>query len=155
MLKSILWLIFFIAVCLIAGIIGSLSMKTSLHTWYQSLVKPSINPPGWLFGPVWNFLYITMGVSLFFIFREKPNTYFPYIVFAIGLLLNILWPYIFFYFQNLLLSVIEIIVLWIAIGINVYVFFQYSYIAGILLIPYFLWVSFAVILNFLILKLNT
>ena len=73
-LKSFLWLIFSLAIPLTVGYLGSLLTMPSINTWYATLAKPSINPPNWLFAPVWNTLFILMGIALFLIIREKQGS---------------------------------------------------------------------------------
>jgi translocator protein len=138
----------------LAGIIGSLF--TEIGSWYQDLIKPSFNPPNWIFGPVWTILYLLMGISLYLVWNSKKSKerkiglYF----FFIQLILNSLWSILFFGLNNPLLAFIEIIILWFAILLTLIYFYRVRKAAGYLLIPYLLWVSFASILNYFILILN-
>lgn len=140
---------------LLTGFVGSYFTFTSINTWYQALNKPFFNPPNFLFGPVWTILYILMGISLYLILMSKSKKKDLAVkVFFIQLLLNLLWSFIFFSFQNPFLALLEIIALWIAIFMTIRLFLPISKTAGYLLIPYILWVSFALILNLSIVLLN-
>ena len=139
----------------IASGIGSFFTFGAVPNWYSTLVKPSFNPPNWIFGPVWTVLYILMGISLFLVWTSKSqNKTLAYWAFGIQLALNALWSILFFGMQNPLAAFIEIILLWIAIFATILLFYKISRTSSYLLIPYFLWVSFASLLNFMIVILN-
>ena len=154
---DIIRLIISIVVCQLAGFIGSLFTTPAIPTWYASLNKPSFTPPNWLFSPVWISLYFLMGISLFIVwhvgFKEK-NVKIAIAIFAIQLILNSLWSVVFFGSKSTLGGFIVIIFLWIAILATIISFFKISKAAGILLIPYILWVSYASFLNFFLFWLN-
>ncbi|MFB6089080.1 MAG: TspO/MBR family protein [Candidatus Aenigmatarchaeota archaeon] len=145
-----------IVLCLSAGILGS-TFTTTTTMWYLNLTKPWFQPPGWLFGPVWTILYILMGISLYLIwkrgFKETKIKKAVYI-FLIQLFLNGLWSFAFFGFQDLLLSSINIIVLWILLLMTIWKFYEISKKAGLLLVPYLIWVTFATLLNLTIFIIN-
>lgn len=150
-------LLFSVFICLLVGFIGSFATQSSVNTWYDTLQKPFFTPPDWLFAPVWTFLYIIMGISLFFVWKEgieKKIVRRGIVIFAIQLLLNLLWSIIFFGMRSIIGGAFEISILWILILTNIIIFFRISKIAGYLLIPYFLWISFASILNFSLYFLN-
>jgi benzodiazapine receptor len=148
-------LIFSIVICQLAGVIGSFFTVSSVSTWYVTLNKPFFNPPSWLFGPVWITLYFLMGISLYLIWNNvDKDTKSARIVFFIQLGLNTLWSLLFFGLKSPFLAFIEIIVLWLFILLNILFFYQKSKAASYLLIPYFVWVSFASVLNFSIFYLN-
>ena len=133
----------------------------SINTWYATLAKPSINPPNWLFAPVWNTLFILMGIALFLIIREKQGSsdktkYLKqaYLSFGFQLFLNIYWSFLFFFIQSPSLAFWSIISLLSMIVVNIYYFYQIKKAAAYLLIPYLAWVSFATILNYFIWQLN-
>lgn len=149
-------LIFSIIICQLAGIAGALFTTPSIKGWYQSLNKPSFNPPNWIFGPVWTLLYLLMGISLYLVWNQKnnPKIKTALIFFAIQLMLNSLWSIIFFSLHLPSLAFLEIIILLIFIILTIIKFLPISKTAAYLLIPYFLWVSFASILNLAIFKLN-
>jgi translocator protein len=154
---EILKLAISIIICLAAGFIGSIFTNRSIPTWYAALKKPSFNPPDWLFGPAWTILFILMGIALFLVWRKGLNLQpvkIALIIFIVQLILNILWSFLFFAQRAPLAGFIEIILLWIMILITILVFYPISKPAGLLLLPYILWVSFASILNFSLWRLN-
>lgn len=147
--------------CIIAielvGVIGGFFTASSIPLWYDSLIKPSFNPPNWIFGPVWTILYITIGISLYLVWtnkaKSKKKTKF-YWAFWIQLILNFFWSILFFGNQNIFGALIEIIFLWMAILATIIFAYKISKPSAYLLIPYWLWVSFATVLNFAIWILN-
>lgn len=146
-----------IIVCQAAGFIGSIFTTPAIPTWYASLKKPAFNPPNWLFAPVWTTLFLLMGIALFLIWRkgiESHGVKMALIIFLIQLALNILWSVAFFGMRSPLNGLIVIVLLWIAILLTIVHFYKLSSIAGILLVPYILWVSFAGILNVSLFTLN-
>jgi tryptophan-rich sensory protein len=153
---DILKLVTSIILCQLAGFLGSLFTIPAIPTWYQTLDKPFFTPPNWIFSPVWISLFILMGISLFFVWRrtDHPKFKIAFIFFLIQLTLNILWSVVFFGLKSPLLGLFEILLLWIAILMTILNFFQVSKLAGVLLIPYLGWVSFATLLNFSLWILN-
>ncbi len=146
-----------LVVCLGAGFIGSFFTSSSIPTWYAGIDKPAFNPPNWVFAPVWTALFILMGISLYLIWDkglQSNNVKIAMAVFAIQLILNVLWSVLFFGMKSPFYAFIEIIILWIAILATIILFFSISRPAGYLLVPYILWVSFAALLNFSIWRLN-
>ncbi len=146
-----------IIICQLAGIIGSVFTTSSIPGWYANINKPSFNPPNWVFAPVWTTLFLLMGIALFLIWRKglkEKDVKIAFSVFIFHLVLNTLWSILFFGLESPFAAFIEIIFLWAAILISIILFFRISRIAGYLLIPYLLWVSFASVLNFAIWKLN-
>jgi translocator protein len=140
-----------VAVCLSVGYGSGLATQSSITTWFPSLNKPFFNPPNWLFAPVWTVLYVMMGVSAGLIWSKMETV--PILVkkalwvFTIQLILNALWSFLFFGMCNPFLALIEILLLWLMIVETIKVFKSIDALASKLLIPYFLWVSFAMILN--------
>jgi len=149
-------LIVSLVLCQLAGVIGSFFTVNSIPVWYASLNKPSFNPPGWIFGPVWITLYILMGISFYLIWMKKDKINFKLLssLFFTQLTLNSLWTIIFFGLHSPFFAFIEIIILWIMILLCIILFYKVSKVSSYLLIPYLLWVSFASILNFFLWKLN-
>lgn len=139
-----------VVVCLGAGVVGSVFTINSIPTWYVTLNKPVFSPPNWVFGPVWTILYILMGISLYLVWLKKkvPN------VFWFQLALNAVWSIIFFGMKNPTLAFIDIIALWVSIVLTMKAFSKTNKLAGNLLIPYLIWVSFASFLNLAIVVLN-
>ena len=138
----------------LAAIIGGLFTTKSIPTWYATLIKPSFNPPNWLFGPVWTTLYLLMGISLYLVWNSQKDFKVALIIFGIQLGLNLLWSILFFGLHQPLWAFIEIIFLWIFIVLNIIFFYKISPVAGLIQIPYLLWVSFAALLNFFLWRLN-
>ena len=124
--------------------------------WFNSLNKPFLNPPAEIFTPVWIFLYITIAISLFFFLKGgfTKEKIVPTIFFSIQLLLNFIWSPIFFGMQNIRLAMIVIALMWLFILLTMISFYKQNRTSGLLLLPYFLWVSFACYLNFEFLRLN-
>ena len=154
---KLLQLIIAILISQSAGLVGSVFTVKSVSIWYAVLNKPSFNPPGWLFGPVWILLYTLMGISSYLIWQEREESklvFLVLVIFGIQLALNALWSFLFFGLQNPGLAFAEIIVLWIFILITILLFYKINHLASYLLIPYILWVSFAMVLNFYIWRLN-
>ncbi|MFB0559272.1 MAG: TspO/MBR family protein [Dehalococcoidales bacterium] len=155
--RDILKLITSLVVCQCAGLIGSAFTVAAIQTWYATLEKPPFTPPNWLFAPAWFTLYLLMGIAAFIIWRKgltQPGVKSALIIFAVQLVLNALWSVAFFGLESPLAGVIVIVALWIAILFTILWFHQLSTVAGILLLPYILWVSFAAVLNISILILN-
>lgn len=164
-------LVISIVVSELAGIIGLVFTISAIPTWYAGLVKPALNPPAWVFGPVWTTLYALMGISLFLVWRSSAKAsgglekQHPYILenvrmlriwrigiaaFFIQLFLNTIWSIIFFGLQSPGWALVDIAALWLVIVWTMAVFYKISKPAAYLLVPYILWVSFAMYLNYAI-----
>lgn len=154
--NQVLALVGFILICFGAAAIGGLVTTPQIPGWYAELAKPTWTPPSWLFGPVWSLLYLMMAVAAWLVWRERgfAVTKWPMIVFGIQLALNSLWSIMFFGLQKPGFALIEIVVLWFAIVSTIVVFWRQRPLAGLLLVPYVLWVSFAAALNFAIWRMN-
>jgi len=155
--RVIFKLIVSLIVCQLAGFVGSLFTTPSIPTWYASLAKPSFTPPNWVFSPVWISLFVLMGISLFLLWEKTlhyPGVRTAMFWFAVQLGLNMLWSILFFGLKSPFLALIGIIVLWIAIFLTILKSFRVSKLAGVLLLPYLIWVSFAAGLNYSIWTLN-
>lgn len=172
----------FLIIALLVGAAGSLFSEPNIETWYAGLVKPVFNPPNWVFAPVWTALYILMAVAAWRVFRvtgfwaaspfarsaEKgevaeagpgasegrrgiaPEMW----AWMIQLTLNFFWSAIFFGTHQLLLALLELAALWLAVAVTLVMFFRKDRIAGLLLLPYLAWVSFAFSLNWALWRLN-
>jgi len=145
-----------IAPLLIGGLSGYFTGNEVNGEWYINLVKPAINPPAWVFGPVWTLLYLLMGVSLFMIVNTEKSELRTkaLLIFSAQIFLNFWWSILFFSFHWLLISMIEIVVLWVFIAAMIITFRKIKPIAAYLQIPYLLWVSFATILNVAFWRVN-
>lgn len=151
--RSIIALIGWLVLCFAAA---GTAVFVSTDGWYAALNKPSWNPPAWLFGPAWTLLYITMAVAAWLVWREggwkaQGRTLG---LFLLQWLLNALWTPLFFGLHRPGLAFAEIILLWLAIAATLVSFWRVRQVAGILLVPYLAWVSFAAALNFTIWRLN-
>ncbi|MDE2001083.1 MAG: tryptophan-rich sensory protein [Patescibacteria group bacterium] len=156
--KNIFRLIAAVAVCELAGALGVLATTPAIPGWYAGLVKPALNPPSWVFGPVWTTLYLLMGIALWMIWEKwdvdaqlRTNAL---MVFAAQLVLNACWSFIFFGAQLTGAAFLELFALWYLISATIVSFAKISRKAAWLLLPYFLWVSFALYLNGAIWLLN-
>lgn len=156
-MKNTFKLITAIVICELAGIIGSIFTASAIPAWYTTLTKPALNPPGWIFGPVWTTLYALMGISLFLVWNKgihQKNVRLAVLVFALQLTLNAAWSIVFFSLENPGWAFLNIITMWLTIVWTMILFYKISKPAMYLLIPYILWVSFASYLNFSIWMLN-
>jgi benzodiazapine receptor len=154
--NPILMLALFIAVTFAAAGLGAFFTSTSVSHWYPTLRKPSWNPPGWIFGPVWTVLYLMMAVAAWLIWRKQgfDGATGALGLFALQLALNALWSPLFFGLRNPLAGLVDIVPLWAAILATLVCFWKISPLAGALLAPYWLWVCFATALNFMIWRMN-
>jgi tryptophan-rich sensory protein len=146
-----------ILACEFAGVMGSIFTGTSIDLWYPTLSMPALNPPAWVFGPVWTTLYALMGIAAFLVWRngwKQKKVRKALLVFGIQLILNTLWSVIFFGLHNVALAFVEILMLWLSILLTIVYFYKVSRAAAYLLVPYILWVSFAVYLNMAIWMFN-
>jgi translocator protein len=144
-------------IVLLVGLLGSLATTPELATWYVTLAKPVWTPPNSWFGPIWTTLYILMGIALYLVWREgldRKDVKLAILVFAVQLVLNLLWSVVFFSLHSLLGGLILVIALWIGILVNIIVFYRIYKPAGLILIPYIVWVSIATYLNFSVYLLN-
>lgn len=140
-----------------AGFIGSYFTIDAIATWYASLNKPFFNPPNWVFAPVWTLLYFLMGLSFYLVLTTKAKKKIKKLavkIFLAQLILNSLWSIVFFGMKNIPLAFVEILVLLAFVFYTIKIFAKINKKAAFLLVPYFLWGSFATILNLSILILN-
>jgi len=146
-----------ILTCQSAGIIGSFFTFPAIQEWYAFLNKPAFNPPNWVFAPVWTILYTLMGIAMFLVWTKGlhvPGVKKALSVFLFQLVLNSLWSIVFFGAHSIIGGFVIILILWSAIVWTIVQLFSVSKWAAALLIPYILWVSFAVILNCALVFLN-
>jgi translocator protein len=155
--REIYSLLAFLGITYMAAIIGNAGMMRGLDQWYRGLEKPGFNPPDYLFGPVWTLLYTTMGIAAFLVYEQgwnKQQVRRALTFYFIQLGLNALWPIAFFGLRSTVLGLINIVLLWVAIMVTIGWFYTVSKKAAYLMIPYILWVTFAMILNFSLWNLN-
>lgn len=128
----------------------------AINGWYATIVKPSFNPPNWVFGPVWTVLYIMMGVAVGMVWssNSEHNKRKAYTLFTVQLLLNGIWSILFFVLESPAMAMVDIVLLLILIAATIKEFYPINKVAAYLLVPYLLWVSFASVLNASIWYLN-
>ncbi|MGO4877172.1 TspO/MBR family protein [Pedobacter psychrotolerans] len=146
-----------ILITLSIGALGGYATAQSVRTWYPLLNKPTFNPPNWLFAPVWTSLYVLIGIAAYLVWVKRDRiVHFPRTVaiYFIQLILNLAWSFIFFYLHEIGFALAEIIVLLAVIILNAMMFYKIDKWAGLLFIPYILWVSFASFLTYNLFILN-
>jgi tryptophan-rich sensory protein len=137
---------------------AALGAVASIHakTFYAQQTQPSWAPPATVFGPVWTLLYALMGIAAWLVwgrggFRAQRL---PLTVFLVQLALNALWSWLFFVWHRGAPAFIDIIALWLLIVVTLVTFWRVRPVAGALLIPYLMWVSFASALSYVVWHLN-
>lgn len=156
-MRTALKLIIAITVSELVGIVGSVFTAPSVASWYAELAKPVINPPAWVFGPVWTTLFALMGIAAFLVWREgleRKSVKIALGIFIGQLVFNTLWSIIFFGLHSPGGALVEIVFLWLAIAATIVAFARIFKPAAWLLLPYILWVSFAIYLNYALWTLN-
>lgn len=150
-----LGLVLWLAVTFAAAAAGAVA-STNAAGFYQSLSRPGWAPPAWLFGPVWTALYLMIGVAAWLVWRDRgfAAARTALTLFVIQLIANALWTWIFFTWRRGELAFVEIIVLWILIVATMAMFWSVRKLAGMLFIPYLLWVTFASALTYAMWQLN-
>lgn len=139
--------------------VGGLSALFTMNSMenFEQLNQPSLSPPGWLFPVVWSILYLLMGIGAYLIFissAPKKEIKTALTIYGVQLFFNFFWSIIFFNFEAYLFAFIWLVFLWVLILANILLFYRISKPAGLLMIPYLLWVTFAGYLNFAIYLLN-
>lgn len=146
-----------VSLCMATGLFSGISTADAIQNWYSTLNKPFFNPPNWIFAPVWTLLYFLLGLAVALVWhkgwRDKE------IKLAIGIFIlqfavNLIWSPTFFNLQAPTIAFIIIIILWILILLTIMRFNKVHRPAALLMIPYWLWVSFATVLNGSIVYLN-
>lgn len=156
-MSSFVKLLIAIAIPVLVGGISGFFTVTGVESWYQTIHKPSWNPPNWVFGPVWTTLYVMMGIALWLVWKEDTSRelkMIAFILFGVQLILNFLWSFVFFKLEQPGFAFLEILFMWVAILATIFAFAQVNKTAAWLLVPYISWVSFAAILNFTIWRMN-
>ncbi len=146
-----------ILVCNSAGFIGSFFTLGSVQTWYPTLTKPDLTPPGWVFGPAWTLLYTLMGIALFLAWTRHiggKHRAFWIRLFLIHLVVNAAWSIVFFGLHLLLPALGVIALLWLMIVALIALSLRFDKRIAFLLTPYLAWISFASYLNYAIWSLN-
>jgi tryptophan-rich sensory protein len=155
-LRSAAALVVSTGTCLLVGLSAALVTATSVEEWYAHLEKPTWTPPNAAFGPVWTVLYLLMGVSAWLVWRDSEGSARrrALLIFGVQLALNGIWSFLFFGLRSPGWAAPEIVLLWGAIVATLLAFDRISRLAAGLLLPYLVWVSFAVALNLAIWNLN-
>lgn len=151
--SDILGLVGWLAASVVAGAVGAQFMPGE---WYTELAKPAATPPGWVFGPVWTFLYVAMAVAAWLVWRKAGIRGAPWSLslYLAQLVLNGLWSFLFFGLKQIDLALVDIVPMWLLIATVLVLFWRQNRNAGALMAPYLLWVSFATYLNFAFWRLN-
>jgi benzodiazapine receptor len=145
-------ILFWVALSFAAAWIGS---RFSPGDWYAHLVKPAFNPPAWVFAPVWTLLYLAMGIAAGLVWREGGMAAAKALaLFLVQLALNAAWSWLFFGLHHIGWALVDLVALWLALGATLLAFWAHRPLAGLLMAPYLLWVSFAALLNFQFWRLN-
>jgi tryptophan-rich sensory protein len=149
-------LIFWITLCFLVAIESGRWTAIEAPTWFHTLAQPSFAPPGWIFGPVWTLLYAMMAVAAWRIWQQEPSTLrsAALVVFLVQLALNFAWSVIFFRWHRIGGAFAEMLVLWAAIGVTTLLFVRVNPLAAWLMTPYWVWISFAAVLNGAYWRLN-
>ena len=147
----------FLALCFGASALGSVLFTLRMDDWYAALRKPSFNPPGWVFGPVWTVLYACMAIAAWLVWRRLgfSGGAGPLTLFAVQLALNAAWMPLFAGLKSPGLAFADIVALWVMIVATMVAFFRVSRPAGWLMAPYLAWTTFAAVLNFALWRMNT
>lgn len=156
--QNFLKILLAIGACLGVATAGSFVIAPTLQDYYLNLIKPSFTPPNEYFAPIWTALYLAIGIACYRVWRNSPTN--PQVAPALRLffeqlVVNLMWPFLFFGLRTPILALLAIIVLLI---MNVRLlprFWAIDRLAGILLVPYCLWIIFATVLNVSIVALNT
>jgi tryptophan-rich sensory protein len=146
-----------LAPSVLASALGGLATAPAIPTWYAGLAKPALNPPNWVFGPVWTLLYAILAYAFWRILRlpaDTPGRGRAIALFLVQMALNAAWSWAFFGARSPDLGIAVIVLLWIAILLNMLAFLRLDALAGWLLAPYLAWVTLAGYLNVAVAVLN-
>jgi translocator protein len=148
-------LVGWLAACFVAATVGAIA-SLQAESFYATLAQPDWAPPAWVFGPVWTTLYTLMAIAAWLVWqvRKIRLARVALVLFLLQLVLNTLWTWLFFRWHQGALAFVDSLVLWALITVTLILFWRIRPLAGALLIPYLLWVSFALALNYSIWQLN-
>lgn len=149
-------LLFWIFLCFAAAGTGARWTAAEIHGWYQTLIRPGIAPPNGVFGPVWTLLYALMAIAAWGVWQAPPSSLRTWglVLFLVQLGLNLAWSWIFFHQHAIGAALVEVVLLWAAIGTTTLVFARVTPWAAWLMAPYLAWVTFATALNAAYWRLN-
>lgn len=134
--------------CLLLGSLSGIATGEAVNGWYSHIIKPSWNPPNWLFGPVWTLLYLLMGAAFAMVWNgQGKNKRVALALFGVQFVFNLFWSFLFFGLARMDWALIEILLLLVFITLTISAFSKINRTAAILMIPYLLWVGFATLLN--------
>jgi tryptophan-rich sensory protein len=146
-----------LGMCYAVMLVGSVWTRSSVGTWYAGLARPAWTPPGWVFGVVWPGLYTMMAVAAWLVWRRQGGAIaatMPLVLFVVQLALNLFWSAVFFALERPGAAFAEICVLWVAVFATMLAFKKVTAPAGWLMAPYALWITFALVLNLAIWRMN-
>ena len=146
--------IIFAVVTYSASFIGGIATISSKEPWYSSLIKSGLNPPDWVFAPVWTTLYLFMTIAIWSAWHKNYKNLNLVFIYLIHLFFNTTWSIVFFVFHNILLALVNLIVLILFIVILIIKFKEVSRLSYYLMIPYLLWCFYALVLNSTLWYLN-
>ena len=152
--NKILSFVLFALVTYSASAIGGLATIGFKEPWYSLLIKPSFNPPDWIFGPVWTTLYLMMTIAIWNFWHSKNKSMNTVYIYFIHLLFNTTWSVVFFVFHKMILALLVLIILISLIIILIIKFKRVNLLSYYLMIPYLLWCFFALLLNTSLIILN-
>lgn len=153
--KQLFGLVGWLLASFTAAAIGGIA-SAQAKSFYAQLTQPSWAPPPWVFGPVWTLLYVMMAIAAWLVWRSGGfrNNRGALSLFLVQLAVNALWSWLFFAWQQGRYAFADIMLLWVLIVASIVCFWRVRAIAGALLLPYLLWVSFAAALNYSLWQLN-
>ena len=140
-------------VTFVASGIGSFVTSSFKEPWYSEIILPTFNPPSWVFGPIWTVLYILMSVAIWIVWSKTSDKKILQLYF-IHLFFNAIWSIIFFGFHQIFIALIDLGIILIFIIWVIKIYYQFSKISFLLMTPYLLWCSYALVLNSTIFYLN-
>ena len=146
--------IIFAVVTYSASFIGGIATISSKEPWYSSLIKSGLNPPDWVFAPVWTTLYLFMTIAIWSAWHKNYKNLNLIFIYLAHLFFNTTWSIVFFVFHNILLALVNLIVLILFIVILIIKFKEVSRLSYYLMIPYLLWCCYALVLNSTLWYLN-
>ena len=153
--RQIAGLIAWLATCFVVSVIGA-AASIDAGPFYAGLVRPDWAPPGWVFGPVWITLYALMGIAAWLVWRQTGfrAARIALTLFLVQLVFNAAWSWLFFDWRLGGFAFMDILVLAVLIASTLVAFWRKTRIAGMMMVPYLLWVGFAAALNFSVWRLN-
>ena len=155
MLKNkILSFILFTLATYSASAIGGFATITFKEPWYSLLIKPSFNPPDWIFAPVWTTLYLMMTIAIWIFWHSKNRDMKTVYIYLIHLIFNTTWSLVFFVLHKMILALLILIILIYLIIILILRFKRVNLLSSYMMIPYLLWCTFALFLNISLIILN-